>query len=288
MKRSLLLALAFAGAQAFAAATESTRCAQYNDSLDGTQANLRASWAIRCYPFLRGLAEPNGQFLLRDTASGANFAGYPIFAEIMPNGDKVHVRAPIDSAAPCWDTNKYQFAGICRAGCFTPDQRILVGVNYMPIKQAKDQGLMDLPTLSAAVGADPQWKISRINSYTVDAEDQEQKILVISTEEGGQLKVTTNHPLVDGEGYMREAAQLKVGDALHKVEGGKSVITAINSVSYFGKVYNVETNSTDLLENIIGAEGYLSGTVYYQNEGIKDLNRQVLRLPTTIHQSVLQ
>lgn len=284
----LFLALVFVCSQAFGAATESARCAQYNDSLDGNQAAQRANWAIRCYPFLKGMADADGQFRLRDTANGQVFVGYPIFAEILPDGTRNHVNAPIDANAPCWDTNKYQFAGLCRAGCFTPDQRILLGSGYLPIKKAKDLGISDIFNLRAVPNQDPTWKIGQISSYTVDLEAHEQTILEISTEEGGQLKVTTNHPLVDGQGYMREARDLKVGDSLARVDGGSSKISAIKSVNYFGKVYNVDLNSNDLLENIIGAEGYLSGTVYYQNEGVKDLNRQVLRLSSTIHSSVLQ
>jgi hypothetical protein len=269
----------------FAAATESGRCALYNDSLTVDEANNRAIWALKCYPFLGAMTD-DGKFLLRDTATGHVSTGYPIFAEIAANGTKNHVKAPLDPSAPCWDTNRYQFVGICRASCFTPDQRILFQDGFMPIKQAFDLRRQDIMVSGNFLGLVPQFKQAVVASYVVDIEEQDQEVLIINTAEGGRLSVTPNHPLVDGDGYMRAASQLRVGDTLFNMGGHSSSIVRIEPINYRGKVYNIDLNTYDPFENVIVAEGYLSGTVYFQNEGIKNLNRQVLRrlIPTAVLQ----
>jgi hypothetical protein len=52
----------------------------------------------------------------------------------------------------------------------------------------------------------------------------------------------------------------------------------------FTKVYNLKPTTTDLTSNILVAQGYLSGSVRYQNEYIKYLNRVLLRhnIPSSV------
>lgn len=274
---------------ALAAATESERCAESGDSLDIAQAEARVKWAFKCFPDLRG-SMPHMTASLKDTATGAVFPGYPTFGVIDENGSVISFwQAPADADAPCESPRQHAYIGMCRAGCYTPDQLILFADGFESILKANKSKRDDIMTLSpdSALGA-LSFKQSKLESYTVDPVPKQQKILVIKTQDGGQLKVTTNHPLVDSEGRMRSADTLKVGESLVKMDGDPDRIVSIESTDYFGKVYNVSLASQDPAENIVVAQGYLNGSVYFQNEGLGLLNRLALRVGNVIPNSLVK
>lgn len=90
---------------------------------------------------------------------------------------------------------------------------------------------------------------------------------------GGKLSVTLNHPLVDGEGYMKKAEEFKIGDKLVLANGKKDKIVQINVVDFFGKVYNVAPKSNNSQENIVVAKGYLNGSHKFQTGEVTDYMR---------------
>lgn len=268
-------------------ATESARCAEFNDSLDTQQANNRSLWAAKCYPWLKFTMQ-EGKVYLKNSQTGELLIGYPLFGSLQPDGSVIPKPAPIDPAADCWDPNTHPFLGYCRAGCFTPDQEILFNtpVGYKEIALASQKGISDILIVD---GVDTNNEINLrsrdLVSYTVDPKAHNQPILIFQTVDG-EIQVTPNHPLVDGRGYMVAASTLKVGDSLKTVTNTNSKITSIEKVDYFGKVYNIDMGTSDMFENIIVANDFLSGTVYYQNDGISNLNRQVLR--TLIPKEILK
>lgn len=292
MKRLIpaLLTLSLLPAQfALGAATESARCAATGDSLDLNQAAARTAWAFKCYPGLRGTM-PGKEVILKDTQTGATFPGYPTFARIDESGNVIsYWTAPADPNAPCDGAQQYSFIGFCRAGCYTPDQAVLFSEGFIAIEDAKKSQRDDIVTIAKGSTLDNLvFTTSRLESYTVDPVARAQKILVIKTQDGGQLKLTLNHPLVDSKGRMRSANTLQVGEELVKMDGDLDRITSIEEVDYLGKVYNVRPVSNDPAENIVVAQGYLNGSVYFQNEGIKELNRVALRAGHVIPDSLVQ
>ena len=98
---------------------------------------------------------------------------------------------------------------------------------------------------------------------------------------GGKLTVTDGHPIVDGNGYMREASYFKVGDSFVRTDGHADRIQRIDNKQYNGKVYNILPFTQSLLGNIVVAEGYLNGSAYYQNDGVGYLNQKLLRKTLT-------
>lgn len=278
------------GQVVLAAATESARCAAANDSLDIPQASSRTEWAFKCYPGLRG-SMPGKQVVLKDTQTGATFPGYPTFALIDENNGNIisYWAGPTDANASCDDALKYSFIGFCRAGCYTPDQAILFSQGFISIADAKNKLRDDLMTVSKDSSLDNlNFSLSQLDSYTVDPIAKKQKILVIQTQDGGELKITLNHPMLDSEGVMRSANSLSVGEKLVKMDGSLDRITSIKEIDYIGKVFNVHPTSADPSENIVVAQGYLSGSVYFQNEGIKEINRMALRSGNVVPNSLVQ
>ncbi len=264
--------------QGFANAVESARCASRFDSLGQDVAKGRASWAIKCFPDLKWQADADGQFYLFDAQNQVKQLGYPTFIKLDANGAPQEWVAPTDANAGCVSPEIHKFAGFCRAGCYTPDQMLLFSDGYHSIESARRSLRSDIVSVSRDSTIDQiDFQLSELRSYTVDPKAKLQEILTITTEEGGELKVTLNHPLVVSSGDIKEARDLKVGDKLISEAGTFEPIHSIQEIQYFGKVLNVELTNRNLLNNIVVAQGYLNGSVMYQNTATKEVNRQVLR-----------
>jgi hypothetical protein len=119
---------------------------------------------------------------------------------------------------------------------------------------------------------------TELQACTVDIAPSWQNVIDIETISGKKLTVTTRHALLDSEGRMREADTLRVGESLVQMDGTPDPIIQLHPRRYYGKVYNVHPWSGSSMKNVVVAEGLLSGSVYYQNEGVKDLNRDLFRL----------
>lgn len=279
---SLISASSFAGGGR--SALQPGRCGALGDSL-GSQAELdgRFAWAKKCYPSLepywitwQGMNGLNGRPL------------YPTFgvfnAEGIPQNPK-RFNAPTSGDAPCNAPKEYDVVGVCEIGCYTGDQNVAFPQGNRPIGDADHEGFTSVVTLAQnASFENPITKSSPVVRFTKDIADGQQKIVVIRTESGGQLKVTENHPLLSGDGKMKDAASLKVGESLVRADGTKDAIASIQKVDYFGKTYNVDVASKNELEQVVIAEGYLAGAVAYQNEWVGKLNRVLLRhnLPANV------
>ncbi|MCB0377840.1 MAG: hypothetical protein KDD33_05045 [Bdellovibrionales bacterium] len=282
MKKLLLITTLLMTQTLFAAPTESARCQLREDSLDSNQAVARSEWAKKCFPDLEYQADPDGKFYLFDAQAQQKYLGYPTFVEVITDGSGkkslVTFKAPIDANAACVDTNRVKLAGFCRAGCYTPDQKLLFADGYQSIGDAHAALRADIASLHEDARLDDiVLQVSEIASYTIDPQEKSQKIMIIETEAGGQLKVTTNHPLVVSTGDMKEASDLEIGEMLVAVDGSFDAIKNIQTIDWVGRVLNVEMASQDLRDNIVIAQGYLNGSVMYQNMKNKEANRKVLR-----------
>jgi hypothetical protein len=63
-----------------------------------------------------------------------------------------------------------------------------------------------------------------------------------------------------------KAHTLKKGDRLAKANGTTARLTEVKTVSFTGTVWNVEPASRDKTENILVGQGFLTGSVRFQNE----------------------
>jgi hypothetical protein len=166
----------------------------------------------------------------------------------------------------------------CEAGCYAPDQRLLFSDGEATVQDAAREGREDLMTLGPDATLD-DLKLQRntVSSYTTDARDSEHVLYEVSTETGGLLRVTNEHPVVTSEGRLVKAETLVAGDELLRVDGTPERIVEVRKTTHFGKVFNVRPVSRDAVSNVLVAQGYLVGSARFQNEDVEHLNRLLLQ-----------
>ncbi len=169
---------------------------------------------------------------------------------------------------------------VCTAGCYAGDQRLLTSAEgkYEAILTAKTKGIESLAVLSRASTIEaPRFVNVKVARYTASLEDAKEILLTFETASGAKLVLTTNHPLLDGEGVMREASSFKAGQTLVKADGARTEIVSITRQEFFGKVYNVSPVSIAPEDNLVVSEGLINGSHNFQTVLRSELNRQVLR-----------
>lgn len=304
MKPSSIVAgalLLTSSAQAFAGAWIPTyyRCAY--DQLTPDQGRGRLTWADKyrgANPY--GVASSNGRdqaYLSNSSARTiAESPDSPVIYPVYLNADAVTAwtAGPGGPASPspynAYAPNQYINIpysvkpkevwndGLCEAGCYTPDQKVLFEDGNMEISLAQKSGKADLLTLSADSTLDKLHLIRNpVLQYTMDKQAEHQKILTFHMHSGGRLSVTTEHPLVTTEGMVRKAKLLEVGESLVRRDGAADEIVSIDEQDWYGQAYNLKPVSTNLTENIVIAQGYLNGSGRYQSELVDELNRILLR-----------
>lgn len=171
-----------------------------------------------------------------------------------------------------------EIAGICEPGCYTGDQEIRFESGNTPILEALNADKKDVVTLSpdSSFGAF-SFFTNEVARYTQDIEAAEQEILVFHMKSGGELKVTPKHPLLGPDGVMRTADELQDGDDLVQEDGSLDPIASIERTTMTTKVYNLRPVTTDLISNILVAQGYMTGSARYQSEFTEYLNRLLWR-----------
>jgi hypothetical protein len=180
-----------------------------------------------------------------------------------------------DSTQPA--ATPFHVNGYCESACYTPEQELLFSDGYVPILEAVNTLREDLITLTPDSTLDNlQLHTNRTYSYTREIRDAEHTIFVLTTESGGKLSVTHEHPVINGEGRMVQAQTLKVGDSLVKADGTLDPIVDIQKTTHFGKVYNLAPVTTDLVSNVLVAQGFLVGSVRFQNDEVGYINRIIL------------
>lgn len=275
------------------------RCSM--DSLDAGQARGRVHWSASRYPETVAqyysyitTGTTDYQSILGDRQTAVQMAKdewlkfpsgkdrvrpmYPLWGR--GSGEKIAVwPAPTTENGPANKPDDVSIRARCTSSCYKPAVRLLYGDGYRSIKEALETRAPDIVTLAGDATLDaPRFLVGSIDRYTIEATDAHHEITVIETAGGGKLEVTGNHPLVDGEGYMREASTLEPGDSLARADGSEDEIVRVTTEHFFGKVYNVKPKSDSLKGHVVIAEGFLSGSAWYQNDGADYMNRDIFRL----------
>lgn len=174
----------------------------------------------------------------------------------------------------------------CMSSCFAPEVRVFFKEGYVAIKDAVDANVIRQVVVldKGSTISSPKYVLAGITNWVKSIRSEKQDYLTFRTEDGGNLKVTPNHPMIDGEGMLKEASKLKLGDSLVRANGQRIHITEIEPSKEFGKVYNLQTENKTAKGNIIVAEGFLTGSAYLQDSGSVYLDQQILRaeLPDSI------
>lgn len=260
------------------------------DSLSNTQAHGRYEWMVKCAPEVPMLKEFLENF---DNVKAGNIAIdstrslYPTFMNSSTRPEKKWL-APTVKTASCTIPEGVYIAAVCVSSCAIPQEKIMaqsnagakIGavefINALANKYERVATMTKNSTMS-----DRQLKASKVEQWVTELEDVEQPVLVFTMESGKTLSVTPNHPLLKKDGSMDTADKFKAGDALVALGGELDPIQSIESIIYFGKVYNVFVKSSVPQENIVVTNGYLNGSAYFQNEGAGNMNKTLLRKKLT-------
>lgn len=269
------------------------RCS--HDSLSNTDAQGRYDWMVKCQNELPVIKEFLVQFEDLKVKKGSTSVAldskgqhlYPSFMDRAFKPEKPWI-APKNKSAACKMPSTAYVATVCVSSCATPEQLILAEeaanqkMKYVPFIEAFTKNYGFVATLQSAqsMGSKDVQK-TKVDQWVTEMVDTEHDILIFKMKSGRELKVTPNHPIVASNGFMKLAAEFKVGDDLVLVGGVLDPIVSIKPIKYFGKVYNVFVKSTAIHHNILVINGYLNGSAYFQNAGAKELNRSLFRKTLT-------
>ncbi len=280
-----------------------SRCASWGDSLEqGEQVGIRYEYAKRCEANLQLQKEIDKVF--EDGISHDGIAsptkGYPIYGRFSPNSpqDRDPWKNPSNWFAPKDQSRAnegcnsrvrddglkpagYKIFAFCASGCYTPEQAILVDpvsnqtMSAVEVYNSKHPQVASVDP-SSTLGQ-VRLKTSLLNHFITDLKETDQTILHFKTLSGGELRVTENHPLVNDSGEMLSADRFLVGNGLVKADGSIDPIVEIVKESYYGKVYNFDSEAEADADRIFVAQGFLNGSLHFQNESVKRINRMILR-----------
>jgi hypothetical protein len=169
---------------------------------------------------------------------------------------------------------------ICSSGCYTANQRLLISASgqYEAIGNAMSRRAVSIAALSSASNLEsPNIEDVLVGRFTASERDAKEPLREFFTESGLSIVVTLNHPLLDGNGIMREARNLTQGEELVRANGKRDKITQIREFEFFGKVFNVGPFSQRPEDNLIVAEGLINGSLSFQNELHSFMNHQLIR-----------
>ncbi|MBF0440450.1 MAG: hypothetical protein HQK54_00960 [Oligoflexales bacterium] len=220
-----------------------------------------------------------------------NAASLPLYPSFIKLDDSdVWIGAPVTMVSSCDNPEAKEpfptYIQLCKAGCMTGDQLILFVDGYRKISDALNLNKNDIVSLNAENSminhdgiANLQFEKSRIKSYTRDVLkiNNQNKVRYIKTDAGGYLKITAEHPLIDGNGKMVHAKDLKVGDSLLHISGKAHKIVTIQDDVIREQVYNLDIETQKQTEQIFVVEGYLSGTNRQQGSDLAEVNRYLFR-----------
>lgn len=254
------------------------RC-QKDKLVDQKHVLGRIDWAIKCTKQtgftpedkVRMLFEVGPDMKVRKRKE----ALYPVFAKAASNDVW---RAPITKDKPCTIPPGYAMRGFCHRGCFAPMELLLFpgGHQYVSIAAEQNEEVILGVHRDASLDNLSFEKVA-VKSFVYDLFDSRQEVRVITVESGEEIRVTFDHPMVIADGSMKSAGELKEGDQLLRHDGVSLEVVELTKETFKGRVYNVLPRTWNKKNNILVVNGFLTGSMRYQNKAIEWLNRKLLR-----------
>lgn len=270
MKNILIASAVFAVCfSSTAMAQLSTRCFQDDQLTTSELAKGRNAWARRC-----GLITATREAYLNGENEYQVFTNGCYSYPAVPGGSTCTFFVPaVESAACIPNLTKL---GTCVAGCVTPSMKVQFAGRMVPVPDAYESGVLTVTALSQDSTAGLlRYGEQPIRSFV--AGDTQEDIFTLETQEGRRLEVTAEHPMVLEDGTMVKARTLTAGNVLMGADGAKLHLSRVTVFSFKGKVWNVRPESKEKIENVMNAEGFLTGSVRFQNEWAQDDFRLSLR-----------
>jgi hypothetical protein len=228
-----------------------------NDQLSTPETvNGRNLWALTCHLISKmdyDCAIANGYYwTFNSTVGGSNVA-------------------PTRPGQSCAGFRRFT---MCPAGCFEASQRVAFGARYAPPSRAFAEEVGAVTTLAVDARTDHlTFRQSAIRTYVRGRETAD---LIKISVGPRQIVVTRNHPMVSAAGMVVSADTVGVGDALLMADG-PAVVDHVERLPYDGLVWNIKPESAEYKANVLVAEGFLTGSVRFQNEWADEAARLALR-----------
>ncbi|PTL75323.1 hypothetical protein DAT35_55715 [Vitiosangium sp. GDMCC 1.1324] len=252
-----------------AMAQHTTRCTQDDWLMTADAGRGRNQWAVKC----NYIKQTKADYLNADGEYVVFINGCNTFPHV-PTGSTCQLFVPADANAPCQAGLIY--LGTCVVGCYTPKQRLAFNGIRTAIEEAYQAHTSSVTGLSTE-STRSLLKFSEQPIQSFVSGEANEEIIVLETADGRRLEVTQEHPLVNAQGDMVRARTLKAGDLLLGADGLPVALVNVSTFHYRGKVWNVRPLSTVKTENILDAEGLLSGSIRFQNAWADDSFRLLLR-----------
>lgn len=263
------------------------RCS--HDSLSIKQAQGRYQWMLKCqdtHPEIKRFMAEHHDFGVVDKKGRSFDTKRPLYATFMQmkSGREVVWKAPTSINAACDVPTSAYISAVCVSSCATPDQNILVKTaanqnpEFMRFDQAYHLNVPFVMTLKSRVlHAKKNLSHSKVDQWVTEMIDTEHEIVNIQLQSGGELRLTPNHPMVMSDGTLKLVGDLKTGDKLVRSSGKSDPIVKLETENYYGKVYNVFTQSAAPQHNVVIINDYMSGSAMFQNEAANMINRRIFR-----------
>jgi len=261
MKFTPLACLLFiVGTSSIASAQLATRCSE--DQLGVADAQGRNLWAAKC------------GYITPAAATFYNSDGdYEVFTVGCGHAG-CNPYIPVAQADAC--IIGLVKLGTCVAGCYTPEQKVVFNGTPQGIQHAYESGLTTVTGLvEGSTMHDMSFAEQPIRTYV--AGDTTESIFVLRDKKGDTIQVTSEHALVRADGTIVKAKTLKKGDRIVKANGKTAKLDEVSQFMFTGTVWNVQPASHNKAENILKAQGFLVGSVRFQDEWADDVFRLTLR-----------
>lgn len=162
--------------------------------------------------------------------------------------------------------------------CFADMHKVLFTTGYITLKNAA----YEIPAHTLVTVASNA-TLERMTYSTVPLENivldsrATVELVYLKGQSGGFLAVTPAHPVMNHEGRLLQARDFKVGDSMIRLNGKADRLVEVRNFMYKGSTRNVVPRSDMLTSNLIIAEGYITGSYWYETVGQRFMGQQILR-----------
>jgi hypothetical protein len=269
-----------------------------NFASNNSEAKLMADWAMKCKLISLKQYKNLLEEIKEDGSVGpADPASFPLIAKNIINDqgkeDWAYIAVPKDPNAPCESVNGsdgellkdasgvpvWGYKGGCRAiGCYSPEQKIAFEDGYLSIGNAeklKKTGVLVLDKNSTLENF--QYKSAPVQKYRKDLLPQRQEIYTFKTAANKTIRITPTHPMLLDDGFLWAAKKIKEGQSFVNADGTFDKIVRATKELELVETVNIQPVSKQFSENLLLVEGLVTGSLRYQDEYAKYLNRLALR-----------
>lgn len=171
-----------------------------------------------------------------------------------------------------------KYRGWCACGCFHPLMLITVLNETLPVATAEDIAKNPKNYSLLHLGANTrlssmEYNFSPLVYSTLGAEAK--PLVVIETQDGRVLKVTSQHAIMTAQGEMIQAKDVKPETLLLDHSGSVVAIQAIRSEVFKDFVVNFRLDVKKPVEHVIFAQGLAVGDQAWQST-LEDLQNQII------------